>query len=55
MDRLKKPLLYLILAFFVYAIFKSPTQAASIVNSGWDGLVEGMRAVGRFFDALLAS
>ena len=54
MGRLKKPLLWLIIAFFVYAIFKSPTQAAGIVNSAWDGLVAAARAVGRFFDALLA-
>ncbi|GAB3591928.1 hypothetical protein GCM10027446_11590 [Angustibacter peucedani] len=54
MGRLKKPLLWLVVAFFVYAIFKSPDQAAGIVKSGWDGLLEGLRAVGHFFDALLA-
>ncbi len=53
--KVRKPLLWLVVAFFVYAIFKSPDQAAGIVNSGWDGLLEGLRAVGRFFDALLAS
>lgn len=54
MARLKKPLLWLVVAFFVYAIFKSPEQAAGIVKAGWDGLVAGARAVGHFFDALLA-
>lgn len=53
--KVRKPLLWLVVAFFLYAIFKSPDQAASIVKSGWDGLLEGLRAVGRFFDALLAS
>jgi hypothetical protein len=54
MGRLKKPLLWLLVAFFVYAIFKSPDQAAGIVKSGWAGIGEGLQAVGHFFDALLA-
>nr|WP_284288626.1 hypothetical protein [Angustibacter aerolatus] len=52
---LKKPLLILVVAFFLYALFKSPDQAASIVRSAWDGIVEGLHAIGRFFDALLQS
>jgi hypothetical protein len=53
--KLKKPLLWLVVAFFAYAIFKSPDQAASIVKSAWQGLLDGLAAIGNFFDALLSS
>lgn len=53
MGRLRKFVIYLVLAFCVYAVFKSPDQAASIVRTGWDGIVAGVQAIGRFFDALL--
>jgi hypothetical protein len=55
MSKLRKPLLWLLLAFFLYAVVKSPDQAASMVRSAWDGIGQGLRAGGRFFDALLAS
>ncbi len=55
MPKLRRVLLWVVLAFFLYAVVKSPDQAASIVRSAWDGIAEGLRAVGRFFDALLAS
>ena len=55
MAKLRKPVLWLLLVFFIYAVVKSPDQAASIVHSSWDGIVAGARAIGRFFDALLAS
>jgi hypothetical protein len=55
MAKLRKPLGWLLLAFFLYAVVKSPDQAAGMVRSAWDGIAEGLRAVGRFFDALLAS
>jgi hypothetical protein len=55
MAKLRKPLGWLLLAFFLYAVVKSPDQAASIVRSAWDGIAAGLQAVGRFFDALLAS
>lgn len=54
MGRLRKPLMWILIAFFVYAVFKSPTQAASIVKGGWTGLGDVLAAVGHFFDALLA-
>ena len=44
----------LIVAFLIYAIFKSPDQAARIVRTAWDGVVDGLHAIGRFFDALLS-
>jgi hypothetical protein len=54
MSKLRKPLLWLLLAFFLYAVYKSPDQAASMVRTAWDGIVQGGQAVSRFFDALLA-
>lgn len=55
MSRAKKVLIWFLIAFAVYAIFKSPDQAAGIVASAWDGIVSGFSAIGRFFDALLGS
>jgi hypothetical protein len=43
----------LVVAFVLYAIFKSPDQAATIVRTAWGGIVDGLQAIGRFFDALL--
>jgi hypothetical protein len=47
--------MWLVIAFLVYAAFKSPDQAADIMRAAWDGILEGLAAVARFFDALLAS
>lgn len=53
MGRLKRPLIWVLVAFLVYAVFKSPDQAAGIVRGAWDGIVTGLGAVAAFFDALL--
>ena len=53
MGRARKFVLWLLVAFGVYAIFRSPDQAAEIVRSAWDGIVAGLSAIGEFFDALL--
>lgn len=53
MPRLKKILLWFVVAFLVYAVFNSPDQAAGIVRAAWDGIVTGLSAIARFFDALL--
>lgn len=54
MGRLRKILIWTLVAFLVYAIFRSPDQAAGIVRTGVDGIGAGLSAIGRFFDALLA-
>ena len=54
-SRIKQVAYLLIAAFLIYAIFKSPDQAASIVRTAWDGIVSGLHAIGRFFNALLNS
>jgi hypothetical protein len=54
MGRMRRPLMWIVVAFLVYAVFKSPDQAADIVRAAWDGILDGLGAVARFFDALLA-
>ncbi|MEI2766503.1 MAG: hypothetical protein V9F82_12590 [Dermatophilaceae bacterium] len=44
---------WLLLAFVVYAIVKSPTQAADIVHTSFDILAQGVKAIIAFFDTLL--
>ena len=55
MQRVKKILLWVLLAFAVYAIFTSPDQAADIVQ---DVLATSsptaFKSIGAFFDALLS-
>ena len=53
MQRVKKIVLWTLLAFFVYAIVKSPGQAADIVHNVWDIILQGFKSIGSFFDALL--
>ena len=54
MGRIRRPLMWIVVAFLVYAVFKSPDQAADIVRAAWSGILEGLSAVAHFFDALLA-
>lgn len=53
MQRVKKILLWLFVAFAAYAIFTSPHQAADIVHTSGSILVDGAKNIGSFFDALL--
>ena len=53
MQRVKKILLWAFVAFGAYAIFTSPDQAADIVGTSGDILVDGVKSIGQFFDALL--
>lgn len=53
MQRVKKIVLWTLLAFFVYAIVTSPSQAADIARNAWDIATQGLRSIGSFFDALL--
>lgn len=49
----KKYLIWFLIAFCVYAIFKSPDQAANLVGGAVDGIHQLLTGVGRFFDALI--
>jgi hypothetical protein len=53
MQRVKKIVLWTLLAFFVYAIVKSPSQAADILRTVWDIILQAFKSIGSFFDALL--
>jgi hypothetical protein len=53
MSRVKKILLWVLLAFAVYAVITSPTQAADIVHTTWAIVVEAVTRIGDFFNALL--
>ena len=53
MSRVRKILGWVLLIYLVYAIVKSPTQAADVVRTSFDILAEGVRAIGAFFDSLL--
>lgn len=54
MQRVKKVLLWAVLAFSVYAIFTSPDRAADMVKTAGDICVDGVKSIGTFFDALLS-
>jgi hypothetical protein len=53
MQRVKKILPFTLLVFFVYAIVRSPTQAADLIHTLWDIIVQGLQSIGDFFDAVL--
>lgn len=53
MHRVRKILLWTLLAFFVYAIVTSPSQAADIAQTFWNIIIKGLKGLGGFFDALL--
>ena len=44
MRRVKKILLWVLLAFVVYAVIKSPNQAADIVHTAWNSILQAFRA-----------
>ena len=50
---IKKIILWLLVIFLIYAIVTSPGDAANIVGSAWDVIVNGVKNIGRFFDELL--
>jgi hypothetical protein len=53
MQHAKKMVLWTLLAFFVYAIVTSPSQAASLVHTTWNIIVVGFKGIGSFFGAVL--
>lgn len=54
MARVKKILLWVVVAFVVYAVIKSPDQAAGVAKDGGSLLGDGVKSIGQFFDALLS-
>lgn len=53
MARVRRILGWVLLIFLVYAIIKSPAQAADIVRTAFDVIAQGVQAIGQFFDSLL--
>jgi hypothetical protein len=53
MQRVKKILLWVLVAFAAYAIITTPDQAADILKTSGSILADGVRSIGTFFDALL--
>lgn len=53
--KLRRVLLWILVIFALYAVFRSPNQAADVTRSAFDGLSQALSSVGAFFDALLAS
>ena len=52
--RIRTVVFWFVVAFFVYAIFQSPDQAAALVRNALEGIMALLSAIGEFFDALLA-
>jgi hypothetical protein len=48
----KRVVLILIVAFFIFYLISQPESAASLVRTIWDGLLHFFRAVGKFFSSL---
>ena len=54
MSRVRKILGWVLLAYVVYAIVKSPTQAADVVRTTFEILADGVRSIFAFFDSLMS-
>ncbi len=53
MKLVKKLLLWLIVAFLIYAVFRYPSLAADAVRSLWDTIVTLFKSLASFFNKLL--
>ena len=53
MQRVKKILLWVLVAFAAYAIFTSPDKSADLVKTSGSILADGAVNVGHFFDSIL--
>ena len=52
-SKTRKVILFIVLAFFIYAVFTSPTKAADIVSNLWGVIVDGANSILKFFNSLL--
>jgi hypothetical protein len=53
MTRTRRIILGLVLIFIIYAVVASPDQSADTARDMTDAVSDGVRAIFRFFDALL--
>jgi hypothetical protein len=52
-SKTRRIILFIVLAFFIYAVFTSPTKAADIVSNLGGIIVDGGNAILKFFNSLL--
>lgn len=55
LDKVRKVVIWLVVAFIAYAIFTSPDKSADIVHNIWSILAGGVDKLGTFFDKILNS
>lgn len=55
LDKVRKVVIWLVVAFIAYAIFTSPDKSADIVHNIWSIITNGVSQVGHFFDKILNS
>jgi len=55
MKMVKKFLLWTLVAFAIYAVFRYPSLAADAVHSVWSFIVQLFKSIGNFFNSLLTS
>jgi hypothetical protein len=53
MKHVKKIVLWTVVAFFIYAVITSPTQAANIVQGAWSIVVLASKNIAAFFNNIL--
>lgn len=53
MKMVKKMLLFTLVAFLIYAVFKYPSLAADFVQNIWDFIVHLFESLFSFFNSLL--
>ena len=53
MTRTRQIILFLVLIFVIYAIYTSPGKSADAVQAAWNVVTTAVRAIFRYFDALL--
>lgn len=55
LDKVRKVVIWLVVAFIAYAIFTSPSRSADIVHNIWSIISNGFDQLGEFFNNVLNS
>ncbi|ROS73550.1 hypothetical protein [Cellulomonas sp. PhB143] len=53
--KVKVLLLWLVIAFLIYAVINSPDKSADLLHSVWDVITQAFTSIGQFFSSLLNS
>ena len=54
MSKTRKVLMAIVVIFCVYAVVKYPVQSASTVSDAVQTVMNGLQAVGKFFNSLIS-